>query len=75
MSTPDSSAVHSYEVSTEDVPVPGIAHTDTLPEIGDAHALGLSQLQCSDGDFHTRAKVGGGLFLFRAGDSATNIFF
>lgn len=38
-------------------PSSGISRADTLPDIVDAHAQSLCQLQCSDGDFHTVAKV------------------
>jgi hypothetical protein len=64
MSQVESAADHSLENGAEDLSTPssGISRADTLPDIPDAHAEGLHRLQCSDGDFHTQAKVNGELF-------------
>jgi hypothetical protein len=67
MSQAGSSAGHGFEMSTEDLPTPdtGISRADTLPEIEETHAKGLSKLEVSDGDFHTQAKVCGESFPSR----------
>jgi hypothetical protein len=45
--------------SEESLLLPTIPNSDTLPEIDGDQAQGLSKLQVSDGDFHTRAVVNG----------------
>jgi hypothetical protein len=61
----ENSAGHIMEDKAEEnaAPSSGISRADTLPDIPDEHAEGLSKLQCSDGDFHTEAKVNGELLL------------
>lgn len=51
----------SASTSTESLPIPdrGISRADSLPSTQDDHAGALSQLQVSDGDFHTKARVNG----------------